>query len=327
LNKPVDSLFGNDCDHHLLVIHGDLSGVFAIPVKLEKGGSVVMKQKIFPMVVLFLYLLTWTLPVNAAELHPITVSGDKTLFSDDNVTIPSHDFIDHVVDIGGNVTLGGNVHEIIVIGGNLHIQKTAHVRDMILVIGGSITEESGASITESLFHLAFDQQVLNSLLLTGTSLFGLWFFQLSSSLLLMILPICTVTFWKKRVDSFVQPIRLEFKRLMLIGIATSLLLIAVSCLLTISIIGISFLVIFILLVIVFSIICLTAVSLMIGEQFPFAQERQPWLNTVIGSALVVALLNFPLIGLFFLLGLHWLSLGLLTSWLWEKRLALFKRKK
>jgi hypothetical protein len=66
---------------------------------------------------------------------------------------------------------------------------------------------------------------------------------------------------------------------------------------------------------------------MIGEQFPFAQERQPWLNTVIGSALVVALLNFPLIGLFVLLGLHWLSLGLLTSWLWEKRLSLFKRKK
>jgi hypothetical protein len=300
--------------------------VFTAIVKLEKGGSVVMKQKIFLLLSICLCFIVWVLPVNAAELHPVIQSG-KTFFSDDNVTIGPHESIEHVVDLGGNVIVGGKVHEIIVIGGNLHLQKSARVRDFILVIGGSITQEPGTITTESLFHIGTDQQILNSLIITGSALFGLWFFQLSLSLLLMLLPIGAAAFWKTKINSFVRPIRMEFKRLMLVGLAASILLVAVGCVLVISIIGIPLVLALLLLVAVFSVICLTAVSLMIGEQFPSAHERQPWLNAAIGSVLVVALLNIPLIGLFIFMGLYWLALGIMTTWLWEKKSFLFRFKR
>ncbi len=283
----------------------------------------VMKQKVLLLLSLCLCILVWALPASANALHPVFQPGN-TLFSDDNITIGPQESIEHVVDLGGNVTIAGRVHEVVVIGGNLHLQKSARVRDFILVIGGSVTQEPGTITTDSLFHIGTNNQIVNSLLITGTTLFGLWFFQLSLSLVLILLSIGAAVFWQKRMEAFIQPIRLDFKRLMLIGFAAGLLLVAVGSVLILSIIGLPLALALFLLVIVFTVIGLTAVSMMIGGQFPSAHERQPWLNAAIGSVLIVALLNFPLIGFFIFLGLYWLALGLLTTWLWEKKKMLFK---
>jgi hypothetical protein len=287
-----------------------------------------MRQKWALLLAMIFLVWMGIMPAHAAERHPVlSLSGDKTFFSDDNVTIPERETIDHVVDVGGNVRLEGSVHEIIVIGGDLHLAKSARVRDLVLVIGGSITQEPGAKVTDDLFHLALNQPVLNSLLISGVSLFGIWFFQLSISLLFILLPICASFLVKQRLEPFIESIRFDFKRIILIGMVSSLLFVAVGGLLALSVIGIPLFMMLILLFLVFAIIGLTSLSLLIGEQFPLAHERERWLTVAIGSVFVVALLNFPLIGWFVFLGLSWLALGLMTNWLWEKWTVLSKSKR
>ncbi|BCU82826.1 hypothetical protein JIR001_26090 [Polycladomyces abyssicola] len=290
-----------------------------------------MKQRflfIYSIMLIFLCFVMFSAPVYAAD-HSIvfSLSDDKTMFSHQTVDIPEHKTIDHVVEIGGDVNLAGSVHEIIVIGGDLHIKKTAHVRDLVFVIGGSVTQEPGAKVTDEIISFAFDHQIANSILIAGTFLLGLWFFQISITLLLFVLPIGTAILAKHRIDPFMTRIRFELKRMILIGIVTSIMLIAIAFLLTISIIGIPLLIVLYLLLLIFSIISLTAISLIIGEQIPLSVGQERWLTAAIGSAIVTSLINFPILGWFLLLGLHWLSLGLMICWLWEKRVILIKPKK
>lgn len=282
---------------------------------------------IYSIMLVFLCFVIFSASVYAVDhriVYPLT--SDK-MFSHQTVNIPENKTIEHIVEIGGDVTLAGSVHEIIVIGGDLHIKKTAHVRDLVFVIGGSVTQEPGAKVTDEFINLAFDYQIANSILIAGTFLFGLWFFQISITLLLFVLPIGTVFFAKHRIDPFVTRIRFEFNRLMLIGIVTSLLFIAVAFLLTISIIGIPLFFLLFFLLLLFSIISLTAISLIIGEQIPLSAGRERWLVAATGSAIVTSLMNFPILGWLLLLGLHWLSLGFMTCWLWDKRVTLIKPKK
>ncbi len=289
-----------------------------------------MKKKLI-LLTIILSFFCWVMVIEghvyaANSSATFSFSGDKTVFSHQSIVIPNHETIDHIVEIGGDVTLSGSGHEIIVVGGNLHIKKTAQVRDLVLVIGGSITQEPGAKVTDELFHLSFDHQMANNLLITGSFLFGWWFLRLSFSLLLFLLPIGTALLAKHRIEPFMSRIRLELKRTILIGVATSLLLLAIACLLIISVIGIPLLIILALLLIAFGIISLTAVAMMIGEQISLTTGREKWLIVAVGSAILTSVINFPLLGWILLLGLHWLSLGLMTVWLWEKRSRLIKPK-
>jgi hypothetical protein len=299
-------------------------------VEFKKGGNDMTKPRLFLLCLILCFFGCITIIEGhlyaANSSATFSFSGDKTVFSHQSIVIPNHETIDHVVEIGGDVTLSGSVHEIIVIGGNLHIKRTAQIRDLVLVIGGSITQEPGAKVTDELFHLAFDHQMANNLLVTSSFLFGWWFFRLSFSLLLFILPIGAALLAKHRIDPFMSRIRLELKRTILIGVATSLLLLSIAFLLIISVIGIPLLIILALLLISFGIICLTAVAMMIGEQISLTAGREKWLIVAVGSAILTSVINFPLLGWILLLGLHWLSLGLMTVWLWEKRSRLIKPK-
>jgi hypothetical protein len=255
-------------------------------------------------------------------------SHDKTIFSNKGLVIPDLQKVDHIVEFGSDVTLSGSVHEIIVVGGNLHITKTAHVGELVLVIGGTITQEPGAKVTDEVFHLSFDNQLANNLLITSSFLFGWWFFRLSVSLLLLLLPIITVLVAKKHhIDSIVMKIRMDFKQIILVGIAASLLLLGIVSLLFISVIGIPLLFIVAVIIALFGIWSLTAISVMIGEQISLTNGREKWLTVAVGSAIFASAINFPLIGGILLVGFHWLSVGFMTIWFWEKRLLVRQQNK
>jgi O-antigen/teichoic acid export membrane protein len=66
---------------------------------------------------------------------------------------------------------------------------------------------------------------------------------------------------------------------------------------------------------------------MIGEQIILMRDQEKWLIVAVGSAIFASAINFPLLGVFLLLGIYWLSLGLMTTWFWEKRSILLKPKK
>ncbi|WP_028775397.1 hypothetical protein [Shimazuella kribbensis] len=290
-----------------------------------------MKPRI--VFVFFLFCLLGFVAIGKGEVHasiPSDISlfsHDKTIFSNKGLFIPSQQKVDHIVEFGSDVTLSGSVHEIIVVGGNLHITKTAHVGELVLVIGGKITQEPGAKVTDEVFHLSFDNQLANNLLITSSFLFGWWFFRLSVSLLLLLLPIITALVAKKHyIDSIVTKIRLDFKQIMWVGIAVSLLLLGIVSLLFISVIGIPLLFIVAMIIALFSILSLTAISVMIGEQILLTRGREKWLTVAIGSTIFASAINFPLIGGILLVGFHWLSLGFMTIWLWEKRFLLVKPK-
>ncbi len=282
---------------------------------------------VFLLFCLVCYLAMGNGVVHASQHSSIfTTPNDKTNFSNKDLVIPYQEKIDHIVELGSDVTLSGSVQEIIVVGGNLHITKTAHVGELVLVIGGKITQEPGARVTDEVFHLSFDHQLANNLLITSSFLFGWWFFRLSFSLLLFTLPIIVALVMKHHMDPFVTKIRLEFKRLMWIGCATSLLILGIAFLLLISVIGIPILSILALIIILFSLISLTAMASMIGEQIILTRGQEKWLIVAVGSAIFASVINFPLIGVILLLGIYWLSLGFMTTWLWEKRFILVKPK-
>jgi hypothetical protein len=246
-------------------------------------------------------------------------AANEDVFMHQSTVIPDKQSVENVIVIGGDATIYGTVREAIVIfNGDLTVKKSAKIEGIILVIGGSIHQEPGAHVTDNVLSLAFDNATKNSLFIASVTLLGIWLVRIVCSLLLFILSPLTVYLMKHRIDPFVAYVYRSPIQLLTIGFIGSLLIIALSILLSITIIGIPFVILLLLLVLLFFIVGLAAISIRMGEWLPESTERPATIKAVTGAGLVIAGINLPLFGGILLLCQILISLGMMTVWIWEK---------
>ncbi|MDI3535246.1 MAG: hypothetical protein PWQ82_1611 [Thermosediminibacterales bacterium] len=247
------------------------------------------------------------------------IAADRNILQRQDTVVPQGQIVENVVVIGADATIYGSVSDaVIVINGDLDIKHSAQIAGPILVVGGNIDQEQGAQIRENVFNITFDEATKNSLLIAVGLLLGIWLLKLGLSLIMAILTVITTVLIRKQIEPFTEMIRQSPGRVILIGFVTSLFLIAASILLAITIIGIPLVAIIAIISLLFLLVTIAVCSLIIGEHFFDTIDYPLWQVATVGGVIIIAAFNIPLLGGLFFLALIWLSMGLMTLWLWGK---------
>lgn len=243
----------------------------------------------------------------------------KGIFEHQDTVVPANQVVDDVVVVGADTTIWGTVNDsVIVFNGNLQLKASAKVNGFVLVVGGQIQQEEGAFIADEIINLSFDKATQNSLLIGGGLVIGTWLLQLAISIVLIVLPVLTILILKKRIDPFVVHARQASGRLLVIGFFSSLILIALTVLLLVTIIGIPFAIVLLIAVLLANIIGMAALSMIVGEKVQGMFGRSNWVISLTGSILLVSLMNIPLVGVILYVGILVFSIGILTLWILGK---------
>jgi hypothetical protein len=260
---------------------------------------------------MFMLILTFIVYLNL----PSTTLA-KGFFEHQDTVIAENQTVNEVVVVGGDATVSGNVENyVIVFNGNAIIKSTAHIKGMVLVIGGTITQNPGAVIEDDIIGISLDNATKNSLLIGSGLLVSVWILQFLISLLLIALPMLLVFLLKQRMNPFVQLVKGKFGLAIGVGFFSSLLAIAISLLLIITVIGIPLILVILLLIALSVLLGVTALSHILGDKIQMILPRkQAWFTTGMGAAVIVSLMNIPMVGIILMLGLVWLSLGMVTMW-------------
>jgi hypothetical protein len=255
----------------------------------------------------------------ALLLLPSTAMA-TSIFEHQSVNVPVNQSVDDVVVIGADADIWGTVNSsVIVVNGTANIHSSAHIKGIVVIIGGKLQQDNGAEILNNIYDISFDNATKNSLLIGGGLLLGIWMIQLAGSLMIVLIPMLMLLFGKQRIASFINKYKAESQvRLLYTGFFSGLLLSAASLLLILTIIGIPFILIIGLIALVSFIIGITIVSYIIGERFQGSSEKVDWIKATIGSFILMAAINIPIVGLFILLVVLLYSLGITTTWVVEK---------
>lgn len=269
-----------------------------------------MKKKSMIFIVLMFCALLFIIPNNAMA---------KGIFEHQDTVVPANQVVDDVVVVGADTTIWGTVNDsVIVFNGDLNLKASSKVNGFVLVVGGKIQQEQGAFISDEIINLSFDKATQNSLLIGGGLVIGTWLLQLTISIILILLPLSTLLILKQRIQPFVTHARQSPGRLLYIGFFSSLILIALMVLLLVTIIGIPFAILLLVIVLIAFIIGMAALSIIVGEKIQGTFGRSNWFISLTGLILLVALMNIPFVGMILFLGILLFAIGVITLWILEK---------
>jgi hypothetical protein len=269
----------------------------------------VKKKRLFFIALMFCALL-FTIPTNAMA---------KGIFEHQDTVVPANQVVDDVVVVGADTTIWGTVNDsVIVFNGDLNLKASAKVNGFVLVVGGKIQQEQGAFISDEIINLSFDKATQNSLLIGGGLVIGTWLLQLTISIILILLPLLTILILKQRIHPFMTHARQSLGRLLYIGFFSSLILVALTVLLLVTVIGIPLAILLLVLVLLAFIIGMAALSIIVGEKIQGTFGHSNWIISLTGLILLVSLMNIPLVGMILFLGILLFSFGVITLWILEK---------
>lgn len=247
-------------------------------------------------------------------------AADGNVITRHDTVVPEKQMVENVVVIGGSSTIYGSVRDaVIVLNGDLDIKQTARITGVVIVVGGKINQEPGAQLTDNILNITFDEATANSLLIGSAMLIGFWLLQFMLSLFLIVLPVVTTVVARNRLQPFLTIVIGSPIRILVIGMVASLIILALAVLLSLTLIGIPIVVLLLLLTLLTCFLGLTVISQCIGNWIAESTGKPTWLTVSIGAAVIAAGVNIPFVGWILLAGIVWLSMGMVTLWLFEKR--------
>ncbi|MGG1291641.1 hypothetical protein ABE218_09815 [Bacillus smithii] len=278
-------------------------------------------MKGFNILTAFLSIMVLTLLI----VHP-ALAADKLIIDKKEVIVPEKEKVENVVVLGNDAEISGHVKVgVIVVNGDLTMNKTAVVGGPVIVIGGHVHQEKGARISEHLITVNLNDPMQNSFIFGGFLYLFTWGIRLAFSIILVIGTVLLGIILKRRTFSHEELLMKRPGKTLIIGFMASLALTTLCTLLALTIIGIPVaLLVFVASALSFF-IGLLVFSKELGKQLKFMDGKPEWLKLLFGSALAVSMINFPVVGSVCLLLLIWFSLGIAMTWLFSK--PLFERKK
>ncbi|MGV3487299.1 MAG: hypothetical protein ACO1OC_01760 [Tuberibacillus sp.] len=250
--------------------------------------------------------------------QPATAFGGD-IIQDDHTTVTKDQTVDNVVVFGNDAVIKGHVRgSVIVIDGDLSIEKTAKVKDVVLVIGGKILEENGAKVSDEVFNIAFGNGASLGFIVAGIMLITSWSLRLGFSLLCIVIVVLTMLIMRGKTNIFESVFKRKPLRIILIGAVASVLTLVIGILLAVTIIGISVALLLFLFWLVFLFIGLTVASQMVSRYIVGHEKRKPWLSGLYGAFVLVGFMNLPFLGLLLVLGVMFLSSAYMALWVFKK---------
>jgi hypothetical protein len=269
------------------------------------------KGKLFFSLLILLVVMSFTIKPSYA------FGGD--IIQDDHTTVAKGQTVDNVVVFGSDAVIKGTVKgSVVVINGNLSVEKTAKIKDVVLVIGGEMTQEQGAKVTDEVYDFAFGNGASLGFIVAGVLLLTDWGLRLGISLLLIIMAILTLLLMRNKTEILTKVVKERPIKTLLIGAITSVLLIVVGALLGVSIVGIPLALLLIILWMIFFFMGITVISQMISRFIVGHDKRKPWLNGFYGSLVFVGFMNLPFLGWLLILGVFWFSTAFMILWAFRK---------
>lgn len=254
-------------------------------------------------------------------LIPAGMASAKSIFEHENTTVPAGQSVDDVYVVGGDADILGQVQGIVVvINGNLHLGSTAKITGVIVVIGGRVDQDPGATLGDDIYDISMDNATQNSFLIGGGLVLSLWVLQLAGSLLMVLVPVLIRVLGKNKIITFTDRYQREsLGRLLYAGFLSSLVIAALSALLLVTVIGIPILFLILLGLLVALAMGMTVISYRIGEMIKGSELMPDWLKVLIGASILTAFSSVPLIGWILMLVAGLVSLGICTQWIAGKR--------
>ncbi|WKB35091.1 hypothetical protein QS257_15385 [Terrilactibacillus sp. S3-3] len=258
----------------------------------------------------YLFLgITCLLFTMAAFLAGTSSAEAKTdsVLSDKKVVIQKNQNVENVVVLGHSAMVDGKVdNAVVVVNGKLHIGRHAKIDNLVLVIGGDVTQDRGAEVTRNMmvFHSGHKRV---SYLFGGIIYLSALAVKMALSLILVAVSALVGTLAHNRLERMADMERSFFKVLG-IGFISLLIFLVLLFILPIGFIALPVVaVVLALLMIYFIIVCAWLSGKIGGKLISGSQPR--FISVLVGAVVLIALLNFPLIGEFVFLGLLFLAFG------------------
>lgn len=263
----------------------------------------------FVLAAMFLGFFTGPTPVFAAD--------GREVVSRQAVNIPQGEVAEDVLVIGNDATVSGVVYDnLVVVGGDIHLTGTARA-GVVIDLGGHLTQDPGAH-ANAVYTLSFGQPFLNSLAIGSALVVAVWALRLALSAALVALPVLVAVLLRSYLDRPVSYVVQSVRRTGLMGLLVSVVFVALGAVSAITVIGLPITAILLCVYLALGVVGLTGVSAWIGRMTAFgAPERPVWFQTLLGSTLLMAFGNIPMVGPILLSFAWWVGVGTVTMWLWQ----------
>ena len=218
-----------------------------------------------------------------------------------NVNVAEKQVTQQAVSVGGNVIVAGKVKEdAVAVGGDVYLKDSAVVNGDVVSIGGKVVKERGAIVKGKtvMAKVPFLIPILG-VVMAGNMVQWMIFFHMISSLGFLVLAVVLVALFTPQIGRISSLIEKKPLANFGWGILFSLLLLPITLLLVVSLIGIVFIPLWILLVIAAGIVGYVSASHVLGKKFLAAfkiKGKSMMWETVVGIVLLMVIGWVPMFG-------------------------------
>ena len=230
-----------------------------------------------------------------------------------------------VVALGGTITVTGEVSELFGIGSKVTLESTAVVKGDAYIIGGTLNKEPGSTIKGDTVHFETSEDVSKILKQFFGNIFSVSLIPLILMVKLIIfsswflLALVVIAIFPKQITFGSSQINKSFGSIFGIGLLSIMIFVGAvifSALLSIILVGIPFLLFFIVLGLIIQIFGRIVVFYFLGESLLKAfgkQKSSPIFFVIIGLILVTVVRFIPVIGFLFSLCLSIIGWGVVIK--------------
>src|SRR5579875_1341153 len=273
-----------------------------------------MKRFLNLFTIFMLTLVVILMAVMTASQANGATNNEEAIVSQQATTIQKDQIVEDVVVLGHDVTVSGDVSEIlVVIDGNIHLTSTSRT-GIAVDLGGNIIQDTGAHVN-AVYHASLTTPFWNGALFGGTFVLLLWVGMLAVSIGLVILSALICFAFRHQVNMSLRHIERSVRRTGMTGVFMSLGVLAIGTLCAVTMIALPLTGLLLILYLVAGVIGFSIVSLWIGKlaMRNSPAERPVWMLSLIGSSLMMAVTNIPFIGLLLFVVFWLVGVGAVTS--------------
>ncbi|KAF0133237.1 MAG: hypothetical protein FD145_1382 [Candidatus Saganbacteria bacterium] len=212
-------------------------------------------------IVALLITLLLFVPSFAALKGLENLSDNSIVKVGENVDVPEGVETKAVVAVGGTVTIAGRVKEdVVTVGGDIILKKTAVVNGSAVAVGGKVEKEAGATLKGELTEIKFPAAIITK----GLG-FGLALISVLSFISFLVFALIIVAFFVKPLGVVSYYVEKLPGHALLWGVLAAFLIIPAIVMMVLSIIGIPFIPLFFIIIASAFIFGYVASSQLIGK--------------------------------------------------------------
>ncbi len=249
-----------------------------------------------PKRILALFFVCLLLAPSFAALKVLeNPQGDGIVKIGEDISVPLGTDVKTVVAIHGNVNVAGTVKEdVVAVGGKVTLEKTANVIGNVVSIGGSVEKAVGASVKGDITEVQLPVSVI-----TKGFGWGIALFSVMSFIAFLVLAAVLVAIFGKYLGISSYYVERQPGHALLWGLLWCVLIIPIIVLMVISIIGIPFIPLFLLILASACVFGYIAAAQLIGKIFLryIRQYNRPMMAEVLtGLVLLFIISLLPVFG-------------------------------